>query len=210
MTSWRRLVYLFSNFVWLARLPCLGVLVYFSSYVNSLSPSSSLAVDTTPRAALVTLVHDYDLEPLLSSIHQLEDAFNKKYNYDWVFFSTEPLSDEFRRITSNATSSTCVYEVVRQDEAKVHRWQNDRLNQEHLPSQTSQDAPSPTRGDVLEPRQTFRQLKRWNNGPFAKEKRLQTYEWFWRIEPGVSIHPTTYDSSCTCGKSNVALGSIYT
>lgn len=184
MTSCRQCNYLLPNFVWLAKLSWVGLLVCFSSHVNSLSPPTFHATDVNPRAALVALAYEHDLGPLLSSIHQLEDAFNNRYNYDWVFFSTEPLSDEFRRFTSNATTATCIYEVVHQKDNYLKHRNNYGLHQEQS-TRTSEDFPSPTRGDVLEPLQTFRQVHRWNNGPFAREKRLQTYDWFWRIDPGV-------------------------
>ncbi|KAF5134810.1 Alpha-1,2 mannosyltransferase KTR1 [Metarhizium anisopliae] len=141
-------------------------------------------------------------------MHQLEDAFNSRYNYDWVFFSTAPLSEEFRRLTSNATTATCVYEVVHQGDVPLrHREKKDPISQGQ-PSQTSQEAASPTRGDTFEPPQTFRQLQRWNNGPFAKEKRLQTYDWFWRIEPGAQFtHDIGFDIFRFMRDHNIAYGS---
>jgi mannosyltransferase len=186
MTGQSLYVLLLLNLIWIAKTSWLGPFICFSSHVNCLSPTIDAFVAGTPKAALVTLASEYELEPLLSSIHQLEDTFNNRYNYDWIFFSMEPLSDEFRRRTSNATTATCIYELVRQKDENLHHW--DRCcSSEGMPSQTSQEAPSPTRGDSLEPLRTFRQLQRWNNGPFAREKRLQTYDWFWRIEPGVSF-----------------------
>lgn len=86
-------------------------LVHFTSLVQSLKlpaadPSGNL------RAALVSLAHDDDLPAVIISIQQLEETFNSRYQYHWVFFSTEPLSENFRRQTSNATKAVCLYEVI--------------------------------------------------------------------------------------------------
>lgn len=168
-------------FVWLAEWLWLALLIFSSSHASSLSLPSLQPSDRPPRAALVTLANEDDLEPLLSSIYQLEDAFNRRFHYDWVFFSTEPLSDKFRQMTSNATSSTCVYELVKQGAVELKRLSNCCPEQDEA-TKTLRDAQITVRGQLQSPRQ----IRRWSNGPFAQESRLQTYDWFWRIEPGVS------------------------
>lgn len=186
MTGPRRCQDLLHNLVQLAKWSWLALLIplYSPAECHFLSPASAL--DSTPRAALVTLAHENDLEPLLSSMYQLEDSFNNRYKYDWVFFGVETLSDRFRQLTSNATTATCIYEVARQNDVDRRRFNNVCHSQAES-TQTSTPEPSPTRGDLSEPLQSIRQIQRWNNGPFAKEKRLQTYDWFWRIEPGVRL-----------------------
>jgi mannosyltransferase len=86
------------------------LLIQLSSFVHGLAISS--AADQRPRAAFVSLAHETDLPAVLSSISQLEETFNHRYHYHWVFFSTQPLSEEFRRQTSNATGAICIYEVI--------------------------------------------------------------------------------------------------
>lgn len=76
------------------------------------SASSSSNHEPNLRAALVSVVHESDLPAILSSVQQLEQTFNADYQYDWVFFSAEPLSDTFRSKTSNATRASCLFEVI--------------------------------------------------------------------------------------------------
>lgn len=124
-----------------------------------------------PRAVLVSLADEHELLPILSSVSQLEDTFNGRYRYDWVFFSTRPLSDEFRRRTSNATKATCMYEAI------------------------DDDSGAPQAGDGAQGAQGAQgsaaslggRIRRWKSGPFAQKKRLKGYDWFWRIEPGVRL-----------------------
>ncbi|KAG6039659.1 hypothetical protein E4U41_002327 [Claviceps citrina] len=207
MTGPRRRQDLLPSLVQLAKWPWLALLIPLHSPVKGHSLSPASALDSTPRAALVTLAHENDLEPLLSSMSQLEDSFNNRYKYDWVFFGVETLSDRFRQLTSNATAATCIYEVAHPNVVEPRRLNNVCHSRDES-TQTSIQTPSPTRGDLSEPVQSIRQLQRWNNGPFAKEKRLQTYDWFWRIEPGVQFtHDVKFDVFRFMRDHNIAYGS---
>ncbi|WYZ38014.1 hypothetical protein EsH8_II_001520 [Colletotrichum jinshuiense] len=106
--------------------------------------------ELSPRAAFVSLVAEQQLEQMVASIAQLEQRFNDKYHYDWVFFSHEELSEEFKEVTSNATAAT----GVDADKALIR---------------------------------TAHHKRRWSAGLFAREKRLQAYDWFWMVEPGTQF-----------------------
>ena len=82
-----------------------------STRADALFPSTT---EHSPilRAALVSLVREEDLSPVVTSIGQLEHTFNANHQYDWVFFSAEPLSDSFKAQTCNATCANCLFEVV--------------------------------------------------------------------------------------------------
>ncbi|KAG5947083.1 hypothetical protein E4U59_002251 [Claviceps monticola] len=209
MTGSRRRQVLLHDMVRLAKWSWLALLIPLHSPVEGhhlLSTASAL--DSTPRAALVTLAHENDLEPLLSSMSQLEDSFNNKYKYDWVFFGVETLSERFRQLTSNATAATCIYEVACQNIVDPRRFNNVCHGQAESTWTYTAQTPSPTRGDLSVPMQSIRQIQRWNNGPFAKEKRLQTYDWFWRIEPGVQFtHDVKFDVFRFMRDHNIAYGS---
>ena len=49
-----------------------------------------------PRAALISLVRNSELEGLMQSMRQLEFQWNRKYSYPWIFFNDEPFSDDFK------------------------------------------------------------------------------------------------------------------
>ena len=51
----------------------------------------------TANATFVFLARNSDLESVVSSVRQMEDRFNRKYNYPWVFLNDEPFSEEFIR-----------------------------------------------------------------------------------------------------------------
>jgi alpha 1,2-mannosyltransferase len=49
-----------------------------------------------PKAALISLVRNSELDGLVQSMQQLEFHWNRKYQYDWIFFNDEPFTDEFK------------------------------------------------------------------------------------------------------------------
>ena len=48
------------------------------------------------NAVLLMLARNSELEGALSSVTQLEDRFNKRFGYPWVFLNEVPFSDEFK------------------------------------------------------------------------------------------------------------------
>lgn len=49
-----------------------------------------------PKAALISLVRNEELDGILQSMRQLEWHWNKRYRYPWMFFSETPFTDEFK------------------------------------------------------------------------------------------------------------------
>ncbi|KAH7129991.1 nucleotide-diphospho-sugar transferase [Dactylonectria estremocensis] len=138
------------------------------------------SADPPLRAAFVTLAHEPDLPAVLFSMHQLEERFVNRYQYHWIFFSTRELSDGFKCLTSNATSATCIYEVIADEHWGTSDW-------------TGQPSPRPFGADVqFGPEPEFpavdaQRRYRWNSGLFARERRLKDYDWFWKVEPGSQL-----------------------
>lgn len=126
--------------------------------------SESSPADPPLRAALVSFAEEGDLSNLLFSIRQLEEKFNTRYQYDWIIFSPSELSETFKTLTSNASGATCLFEVIPDE-----NWN--------------------AAGLAVDPDTRIMDLRRrhrWNSGAFAHEERLSDYDWFWRVEPGVS------------------------
>lgn len=157
------------------------LLIQLSSFVHGLAIST--AADQRPKAAFVSLAHERDLPAVLSSMSQLEETFNHRYHYHWVFFSIQPLSEEFKRQTSNATGAICIYEVISEHNLASSQYVKPSSACDAMP----RDATDGDHASKVDQSTSFLgQTSRWNSGPFASEKRLRDYDWFWRIEPGVS------------------------
>ena len=53
-----------------------------------------------PKAAIISLVRNEELDGILQSMRQLEWHWNRRYNYPWMFFSEQPFTDEFKVLPS--------------------------------------------------------------------------------------------------------------
>jgi alpha 1,2-mannosyltransferase len=60
------------------------------------TPASSTASGRRANAAFVVLARNGDLNGIVPSIKQMEDRFNKKYNYPYVFLNDKPFDDKFK------------------------------------------------------------------------------------------------------------------
>ncbi|KAF6825258.1 alpha-mannosyltransferase [Colletotrichum plurivorum] len=126
--------------------------------------------DASPRAAFVSLVSESQLDQMVASVAQLERRFNAKYRYDWVFFSYEELSEEFKDSTSNATAGTVTYNLI-----PDKHW-------------SPLDSGRPEAMDTNQANSwAAHHKRRWSAGLFAREKRLDAYDWFWMVEPGTQF-----------------------
>lgn len=54
-----------------------------------------------PKAAIISLVRNEELEGILQSMRQLERHWNRRYNYPWIFFSEKPFTNEFKVDSGN-------------------------------------------------------------------------------------------------------------
>lgn len=60
-----------------------------------------------PRAAIISLVRNEELEGIMQSMRQLEYHWNRKYHYPWVFFNEKPFNDEFKVCGKSFLSGAC-------------------------------------------------------------------------------------------------------
>lgn len=67
---------------------------------------------TAVKAAFVVLVRNSELTDLRSSMRQMEDRFNHRYNYPWVFLNDADFTDEFKEKTSGLASGQTFYGKV--------------------------------------------------------------------------------------------------
>ena len=67
-----------------------------SRYRTGASPAApSPPPPRRANAAIVMLARNSDLNDVASSMKQLEDRFNHRFNYPWVLLNDEPFTEEF-------------------------------------------------------------------------------------------------------------------
>lgn len=64
------------------------------------------------NATFVTLARNSDIWEIAKSIRHVEDRFNRKFGYDWVFLNDQPFSEDFIKITTNLISGKTKYGLI--------------------------------------------------------------------------------------------------
>ncbi|AET40111.1 alpha-1,2-mannosyltransferase KTR1 Ecym_5352 [Eremothecium cymbalariae DBVPG len=133
------------------------------------------------KAAFVTLARNSDLYSLLPSILSVEDRFNHRFHYDWVFLNDEPFSDEFKRVTSAMVSGKTKYGIIPKEQWSFPDW-------------IDQDAAAKTREQMEKDKViyggsiSYRHMCRYESGFFYRHEEMMEYEWYWRVEPHIKLY----------------------
>ena len=133
------------------------------------------------KATFVTLARNADLWELLSSIQSIEDRFNSKFGYDWVFLNDEPFTDEFIEETTKSISGTTKYGVIPYDQWSVPLWINSEKFKEAREDMAS-------RGVIYGDSISYRHMCRYESGFFFRHPLMDEYEYYWRVEPSVKFY----------------------
>ncbi|KAL0071397.1 hypothetical protein AAF712_001254 [Marasmius tenuissimus] len=132
------------------------------------------------NAAFVLLARNGDLNGVASSMKQMEDRFNKKFKYPYVFLNEEPFSDEFKNLILAITDAEVKFGLI----PREHWFQPDWIDE---------DKAKASRDDMVKNNVIYggsvpyRNMCRFNSGFFFKHELLKDYKYYWRIEPDVKF-----------------------
>lgn len=146
--------------------------------------SPNLASETAdgPRmnATFVTLARNSDVWEIAASIRHVEDRFNRRYNYDWVFLNDKPFDAQFKRITTALVSGKTKYGVI----PKEHWSFPEFIDQERAKKVREEMAEKKViYGDSI----SYRHMCRFESGFFFRQPPMLDYELYWRVEPGIKL-----------------------
>lgn len=130
-----------------------------------------------PKACFVSLVRNKELWPLAESITSVQDRFNKKFDYPWVFLNEEPFSDEFKE-TILSLVPNAQFGLI----PKEH-WSYPEYISESKAAQTRKDMKDIIYGDS----ESYRHMCRFQSGFFFQHPLLAEYDWYWRVEPSTKL-----------------------
>ncbi|KAF9005663.1 glycosyltransferase family 15 protein [Cyathus striatus] len=132
------------------------------------------------NAAIVMLARNGDLNGVVSSMKQMEDRFNKKFQYPYVFLNDEPFNDQFKNRVSELTDGQVQFGVIPPDD-----W--------HQPSWINETRASDARAKMVKDNVIYggsvpyRNMCRFNSGFFYRHELLKPYKYYWRVEPDVKF-----------------------
>ncbi|KAH3673429.1 hypothetical protein WICPIJ_009817 [Wickerhamomyces pijperi] len=134
------------------------------------------------NAAFITLARNSDLEKLAPTIRSVEDRFNAKFHYDWVFINDEEFTDEFKKQVRTLCSGSVIFEKIPEeywslptdpsfDKRKAH---NNRMkSREKMPYGGSA---------------SYRFMCRFFSGFYYRLPAISKYDYIWRVEPETTLH----------------------
>jgi alpha 1,2-mannosyltransferase len=146
---------------------------------NGLPPAT--AAGDRMNATFVTLARNSDLWEIVKSIRHVEDRFNRKFNYDWVFLNDDDFNDEFKKVTTALVSGKTKYGKI----PKEH-WS--------YPDFIDQDRAARVRDEMKEKKiiygdsVSYRHMCRYESGFFFRHPLMLDYEWYWRVEPSIELY----------------------
>lgn len=133
------------------------------------------------KATFVTLARNSDLRAILGSIRQVQDRFNSKYNYDWVFLNEERFSDEFKEQTSALVTGNTKYGFIEKEQWGFPEW----IDKEKAAKVREQMREKKIiYGDSV----SYRHMCRFELGFFFRHPVMMEYEYYWRVEPHIELY----------------------
>ena len=133
------------------------------------------------NATFVTLARNADLWEIAKSIRQVEDRFNRKFNYDWVFLNDNEFDDTFKKVTTSLISGKTHYGKI----DKEHWSFPDFIDQDRARKVREQMAEKKIiYGDSI----SYRHMCRFESGFFFRHPLMNQFEWYWRVEPSIELY----------------------
>ncbi|KAF8522291.1 glycosyltransferase family 15 protein [Hysterangium stoloniferum] len=133
------------------------------------------------RAAFVILARNGDLQGVLSSMKQMEDRFNKKFQYPYVFLNEVAFTDEFKKYTTEITGSPVSYGLIPREHWYQPKWINEdkaAISRENMvQNQVIYGGSVP-----------YRNMCRFNSGFFYRHELLKDLDYYWRVEPNIRFY----------------------
>ncbi|KAJ7172462.1 glycosyltransferase family 15 protein [Mycena filopes] len=154
-------------------------------YYISKNTTISSPLGRKANAAIVMLARNGDLDGTITSVKQMEDRFNKKFNYPYVFLNEEPFSDEFKTRVAALTDATVQFGLIPHE----HWYQPDWIDE----TRASAARAAMVKNNVIYVSPPYRNMCRFTFEYqvqfwfFFKHDLLKPYRYYWRVEPHVTF-----------------------
>nr|CAG8527965.1 3287_t:CDS:2 [Entrophospora candida] len=128
---------------------------------------------------LVYLGHE-NTKRMGTTLAQLENRFNHKYQYPYVFLSDKEISDDFKNYISGLTKAKCEYGTIPEEQWGTPSNIDLELFDEKRKELEGKDV-------LLGGSLTYRYSNRFLSGFFQNHDLLKKYDYYWRVEAGFTI-----------------------
>ncbi|ANB15847.1 alpha-1,2-mannosyltransferase KTR1 [Sugiyamaella lignohabitans] len=131
-------------------------------------------------ATFVSLARNSDLWDLIDSIRMVEDRFNHRYHYDWVFLNDDEFTEEFKDTISRYVSGKATFGLIPKEHWGFPEW-IDKEKAALVREQMRND--KVIYGDSI----PYRHMCRYESGFFWRHPALDPYKFYWRVEPHIKL-----------------------
>ncbi|OMJ22344.1 Glycolipid 2-alpha-mannosyltransferase 1 [Smittium culicis] len=143
--------------------------------IDVYSPDSPKPV----KAAFVILVRNEELYKMKASMQGIEDRFNRKFNYPYVFLNDVPFTEAFKVNMRAMTKAKIEFGLI----DKNHWGYPEHINQTYAAECRKKMA---AEGVLYGSSESYRHMCRFNSGFFFEHPLVADLEYYWRIEPEVT------------------------
>ncbi|KAF9006805.1 alpha-1,2-mannosyltransferase [Hymenopellis radicata] len=153
--------------------------LFGDTYIDTPSPYGN----TTRRAnaTFVILARNSDLEGTVQSIREIEERFNRHFQYPYVVLNEQEFTANFKERISVLTRAKVEFGLIPHDDWFQPEWINE---DKAAAARTQMVNENIIYGGIV----SYRNMCRFNSGFFFKHQLLLPYKWYWRIEPDVHFH----------------------
>ncbi|KAI9310244.1 nucleotide-diphospho-sugar transferase [Dichotomocladium elegans] len=157
------------------------------------------------KAAFVILVRNKEQQDIAETIVNLEDKFNKNFKYPYVFLNEEPFTEAFK----SAMRAASPYADMQFGLVPHEHWSYPSHVNETYAAQCRERMKE--EGVLYADLESYHHMCRYQSGFFFRHPLLDSYDWYWRVEPGVRFFcDITYDPFLYMEKHNKKYGFVVT
>jgi alpha 1,2-mannosyltransferase len=131
--------------------------------------------DDKVKAAFVVLVRNKELEGWLNSMRELEDRFNRNYNYPYVFLNEQNFTEEFKERVQSHTKAEVRFGLIPQEHWSIPSWIDEKKARDIWDHA----------GYAYGHSESYRHMCRYESGFFFRHHLLADLDYYWRVEPDV-------------------------
>lgn len=133
------------------------------------------------NACIYMLVRNSELHEALDSIRQIEDRFNRRYRYPWVFLNDDYFTEEFKKHTSGMVSGIAEYGHIDPEVWNVPKHIDMDLYEERLRYMEEINV-------IYGGSRSYHNMCRYNSGNFFWHPLMLKYRYYWRVEPSIKFY----------------------
>lgn len=139
---------------------------------------------TPIRAVILILCRNSELEKMVDTLKSFEHRFNRNYRYPYVFLNDEEFTGTFKRRIIKIIEASSGAEV-QFGRVPVEHWGYPPWIDQGLAAASRRRFAA--RGVPYGASESYRFMCRYYSGFFYKHPLLESFDYYWRIEPGVEF-----------------------